>query len=523
MSDEPRPEPLDLDDVDESDLEYRPFVKYVGLGLMLCAMAGSCYAAYRLGRTMGFQDGVSSEQVAESINAAAVQNLQYVMQLASAEDSTLAALAAHPESTLAWIRDGSVRAEVQWHLADIMLKRGMIRQVHPLLDIIRQKAPADPVWASRVLTAADALAEAGNGDAKKYYRFAADRYKGLQMRAEYITALSAMSAYLMNESDDAALQALLQETESIKPEAVSLRSAVMLHRALDMQLRGNAAAAAGIFDTILAEVQKAQPNLAPAAIVCAGVTMVEQGADSALAVNLLQKGEAALGSTYADMQLRLLALRYLAKVEESRENYQLALGLLSRAEGAASGRVPKDNAFWPCLHVQRGWLHFVCRDAEHAANDFALALKRTNDVALKVQALEGASRCNIMLGKVDEAAKQAEECLQLRRTHYPELKSDIGRILLIQAKICDQKNDKNTALDLYAQAADLLTGEAEDERDNRLDALYGRAYILSKQGHWEQAAPVWEAILPLVQDQRDLLEEARSYLRHCRNNSALHP
>lgn len=518
MSDEPRPEPLDTDEVDESDLEYRPFVKYVGLGLVLCAMAGSCYAAYRLGRTMGFQDGVSSEQVAESINTAAVKNLQYVMQLASADDATLTALAAQPEQSLSWIRDAGVRAEVQWHVADIMLKRGLMPQVQPLLKQVVQKAPADPVWAARVLSAADALTAANHASAKEFYRLAADRYRTLQMQAEYVEALSCLAAWHMCGADAAALQAILKETESIGPHAAALRSSVQLHQALDMQLRADAGAPAA-FDAVLATVQGAQPNVSPTAAVCAGVAMVEKGGDAALAVNMLQKGESALGSSPAEMQVRLLALRYLAKIEESCEHYQAALGLLSRAEGVAAGRVAKDNAFWPCLFVQRGWLHFVRRDAQHAVNDFTAALKQTQDVALKVQALEGSARCHIMLGKVDEAAKQASECLALRRSHFSAQQADIGRILLIQAQIHDQKNELAAAADLYGQAADMLVGDAEAEKDNRLDALHGRAYILCKQGHWEQAAPVWEAILPLVEDQKDLHEEARSYLRHCRNNA----
>lgn len=515
MRDEPRPEPLDTEDeVDENDLEYRPFVKYVGLGLVLCTMAGSFYAAY----SMGYNDGVASGEVSESINSTAVQNLQYVMQMASSDDAMLAKMAQHPDESLAWIRDQRVRAEVQWELANIMMNRGLMNQVQPLLENLLGKIPSDPVWAARMLVTADNLAGADCKEAARYYRMAADCYKKLQLKENYVSALAGLAALYSNMIDNAALKTLLKETEPLGADAISVRSVIQLHLALDMKMHADAGAGA-VFDALLKEVQKRQPNVPPTAAVCAGIAMVEQGLDAALAANLLHKGESALGSSQAETLVRLMALRYLAHVEESRGLYQASLALLSRAEGAASGRVPKQNAFWPCLYVQRGWLHFVVRDTEHALRDFSAALKHTKDIALKVQALEGAARSNAAQGKVEEAAVQASECLALRRAHFANQQVEIGRILLVQAQICDQKDDLNAAADLYGQAANLLVGDSEEVRGCRLDALQGRAYILTQQGQWAQAAPVWEAIIPLVSDQKDLLEEARSQLRHCRNSA----
>ena len=55
--------------------------------------------------------------------------------------------------------------------------------------------------------------------------------------------------------------------------------------------------------------------------------------------------------------------------------------------------------------------------------------------------------------------------------------------------------------------------DAPDEVNNRREALLGHAYVLTELKRWAEAYAAWEQVLPLVDDQFDRREEARTQMR----------
>jgi len=144
MSDAQKPVQAPASDMEEEEveLEYRPFVKYAGLGLAALLVLGSGYATYALGYRQGYESGISSGQVEAAVNAAAVQGIAHLMQAASASDSQLQKLAEDTNRSFSWINDAAILKEAEWMLGCVLLQRKQTEKAIPLLNKLFTDVPA---------------------------------------------------------------------------------------------------------------------------------------------------------------------------------------------------------------------------------------------------------------------------------------------------------------------------------------------------------------------------------------------
>lgn len=505
--------------------EYKPAVKYAAAGLLAAAAIGLGCSLYWLGHRQGFAEGVESDLVSEKLNAAASSNLTRFMQLASADDAELQALAADPDKELAWVKDPAIRREAEWQLAAVLMKRGMLSSAESLLNGLFAAEQPGEQWAQRAAEVGDAYLAARNPqEAAAWYDRAARDFAALGRSAEQVAALQQYFAALVTTSQGCTPKALndLEQLVASGEESRPLRTAVRLHLARLHRSRGQMQAVA---DALLRITDELLPGgtpaaaLTPAEQIIAGIALAEQGKD-AEALPLLTKGEQALGHEPTDEPCRLEALRRAASVTMQRTgDVNAALALLNRAEGVAECVLPPEHEFWPCLAEQRGWLQLLAQDEESALASFLRASERSQDVAVGMQAMEGAGRCLLALNKPAESEKMLARCAELRRKQASADKAGLGRVTLLLAQAQDHQGRTDAAAASYGKAAELLEQAGAPESANYLTSLLGRGYALVQLKQWPEAQTVWEKIQPLVKDQPDRREDARRNLNECRRRN----
>ena len=522
MSDEQKPvhapaaPPVD----EEQELEYRPFVKYAGLGLAALLVLGSGYATYALGYRQGYESGISSGQVESAINSAAVQSVSHLLQISAADDAALLRMAADTDKSLGWINDAAVRREAEWAVVCALLQRNMPKVADLLLRKLLEKAPAEVIWARRAGMAAERFCSCGNAEtAAAFYRSSMNIARKCSASPEQIAAMESLAAVLINagakgEKVNAELNELLREATAMGEQALTVRALIMAHEGERLRDSGKDEESRRCFETLLKLQPQNTESLTATSAVCFGVAAKGCG-QVGQAEALLQKGAANTGITLQDILCRLLALRHLADIAQSRGDSAVALGLLNQAEGLAAGRVPANEPFWNCLFVQKGWLLFVDGDKEAAAEQFNRARANNPNPATAVQALEGSGQC-MLDTNAEDASKSFSECVELRRKHFAGDSESLGRITLLHAHARDLVNMPEQAAELYAKAAEYLTEDSPEVAENRRMALLGHAHALFRAEKWEAALAAWEKVLPLLNDKPELLEEATSRMQDCR-------
>ncbi len=512
-----------MEDDDEANLEFRPAVKYAGIGVLIALLLGVEYATYQGGYSRGYREAAHSGEVEASINRAAVENLRHFMQTASADDDTLLATLANRGNELAWIREPSVRMEAEWTLAQSALDRGRGADITDMLTALFAEAPATEVWSRRALITARYLAATADvPSAVEAYRSAISRLAALGNTDSRLVAMNEMASLLASSSDDAALAAL----DSLQNEASGLGDAGRLLRADILAYmgrlyreRGDEAAAMQSFEAALAGVNAEEVPALAGAAVCYGLALLEKG-DAAHAETLLREGVSRLGDTPADVTYLITALRALAQLEQQRGSLDVALAHLYRAEGAATNRVPEQNNFWACLYDQRGWVNLLKSAHEAALTDFrrAIDIPAADDVLL--QSLEGAGRCCIAMGDAENAVLYLTKSAELRERVMAHDCAGMGRVYLLLAQAQDMRGDSAAAAAAYGRSFEqLASASGEDDAENRLSALMGRAYALGQLGQWGEAAPLWEKAQPLVAGDAARETEVQNQLALCRRYS----
>lgn len=523
MSDEKKsvPAPSSAVDGEEVELEYRPFVKYTGIGLAVLLVLGSGYATYALGFRQGYESGISSGQVESAINSAAVQSIANLLQAPAADDSELLRMAAHTDKSLSWINDESVRREAEWTLVCALLQRGMAEQANTLFLQILTSAPAESLWSRRACMTAERLLAYGQAtEAAETYRKALNIARKCSATAEQVSAMEGLTAVLLNagargENVHTELNDLLREASSLGAPALTVRAMILLHEGERLRDMGKAGDAARCFETLLQLLPEQVDKLPSAAVICFGAAAGECGKPEQ-AEALLNLGLKQPVISLQDTLCHLLALRHLSEMAQARGDHAAAMALLNRAEGLATGRVAAGEAFWNCLFVQKGWLLLLAGNKDAAAEQFNRARHNTPNPATCVQALEGAGRC-ILDTHAEEASGLFAECTQLRRKHFPDDFEALGRVSLLHAHARDLVNMPEQAAELYAKAAEYLQGETPVIADNRRMALLGRAHALFRAEKWEAALTAWEAVLPLLGDKPELQAEATARMQDCRS------
>lgn len=524
MSDEQKPvqTPPAAMEEEEVELEYRPFVKYAGLGLAALLVLGSGYATYALGYRQGYESGISSGQVEASVNAAAVQGIAHLMQAASASDSELLKLAENTEQSFAWINDTAIRKEAEWMLGCVLLQRKQTEKAIPLLRKLFDDVPIEPLWCRRAGIVAESLFNAGTpGEARQWYRKTADMAKQCALVHEYAQALEGVAAICLSagaagEKVNGELNSLLREAESLGEAALSVRAMILVHEGERLRLLGRDEDANKSFAALLRLLPSDKGSIPPAALICFGVAAQEIG-QAEQAEQLFQQGEARLSLSQQDTLCRLLALRYQSTMAQDRGDYATAMTLLSRAEGVAAGRVAADEPFWNCLFVQKGWLALLLEDKKTALECFSRALNNNPLPATAVLSMEGAGRCHLDAQQGEEASRLFSDCLQLRLKHFASDTPSLGRLALLHAHARDMVNMPEQAAELFAKAAEWLQGDTPDIAENRRMALLGLAHALFRAEKWESALAAWEKVLPLLNDMPEQQHEATRRMQDCRS------
>lgn len=504
---------------DGGDLEFKPWVKWAAAGVLACVMAGTCLYCYRAGAEQGQSLGYSAGYTAG-------------VSMAVASDEVLANLAADIETAFAPVSDAALRAENEWLLAQTLFNRGNHAAAAKVLGKLFPLVPRNAEWAKRALFSADCFAASAGETrayARPYYRLAAEVFAECGNTEGRTEALNNTLALLMAESAKpgeelaADLDALLDEAEPLGAPAALLCACVKLHLGQLNREQGHAAEAARLFRETAALLQAA-PDSAAAAV-CRGLVAMEMG--DANAAELLAKAEPELGRSPAETSLRLLALRAMAQMAAAQEGQALqALAYLNRAAGVADVALEPEHAFWSALYDQRGWLLFCEEDYAAAAADFKRAAECAPTPEFRLQPLEGAGRCCMQLNQEEEARRLFDECLTQRRTHSPQDTVSLGRVLLLQAQLCDRMGDLPAALAAYAEAATCLQKPAEvdtagdDVQSNYRTALLGHAFALSRAEAWEPALAAWELVQQKLADSPERVEEAERFIRECRLHTA---
>lgn len=520
MEEEKSAEPSTQSVVEEI-LEFRPWVKWCGLGLAGLVSIGLFLGTYYIGRSQGEEAGylqaTCSGMVQKALNEAASQNVLNFMRLASAGEEELLKAAMDTQSAFGWIQEPEVRLEAEWCLADALLDRGKAEAALSVLTPLFKQAPHSIEWAYRALQTGNALTTAQQyAEAAAYYKLAVQYFaenKQENWRLEAMGQLIALAACASQDSAAALaeLEKLLSEMTNSDEGTCQLRSMALVHMGELHRCAGDKAQADEKFRAALAEVENLR-TVRPEGAVSRGTALLALG-DAAAAEPMLRMAENNPGNSLADVSTRLLALRQLAVIEQERGHHVTALALMHRSQGMAEGRVLRGNAFWPCLYDQRGWMHFMVQNYQTALQDFNAALADAQPALLKIQPLEGAARCYMELGRGNEAMSLLEECLKLRQQHAANDTASLGRVNLLLGQILDQQGKIAEAEAAYAVAMEKLPADVPEEQGNRLMAMLGRGYALIELQRWADAYTVWEQTLPLVEDQHDRREEVRSQLR----------
>lgn len=505
----------------EEVLEFRPWVKWCGLGLAGLASLGFFLGTYYIGRSQGeeagFNKATCSGMVQKSLNEAASQNVLNFMRLASAGEEELQKAAMDTQAAFGWIQEPEVRQEAEWCLADALLERGKAEAAVFVLNPLFKQVPHSIEWACRALQAGHVLTNAQlYAEAAVFYKLAADYFaenKQESWRQEALGQLIALAACAPQDSVTslAALESLLEQLVNSDEGTCQLRSMALVHMGELYRASGDDARAEEKFRAALAEVENLR-TVRPEGAVSRGTALLALG-DAAAAEPMLRMAENNPGNSLADVSTRLLALRQLAVIEQQRGHQVTALALLHRTQGMAEGRVLRGNSFWPCLYDQRGWMHFMAQNYQTALLDFNAALADAQPALLKIQPLEGAARCYLELGRSQEALPLLEECLKLRQQCAAGDSASTARVNLLLGQIHDQQGRVAEAEAAYAIAMEKLPAEVPEEQGNRLTAMLGRAYALTELQRWADAYAVWQQLLPLVEEQYDRREEVRSQLR----------
>lgn len=506
---------------EEEALEFKPVVKYAGLGLAVLLLVGVEYATYSVGHDRGYEEAIASGTVQEKVNAAAVENLTHFMQMAVSGDQELIAAVQNHAKVLEWIREPSVRMEAEWTLAQALIDRGLVEKGAEMLSALIPAAPQTELWARRASLVAGAFAQVGQEEAAlAYYRLAAGIYTALEQPENQVAVLSEMVELLAAspspvEEVIATLDALQQEAASSGAAAKGLRSSILAYMGSLYRSCGDREASLRCFGQALADMPADKmPDLVGAAV-CYGMALLEKG-DTQKAEKLLRDSVSRLADSPAEISFQVSAMRELARLEQERGNSEEALGLLYRAEGAATGRIPADNPFWPCLFDQRGWINLVKQFYDSALADFNKALQYKGQPNLLAQPLEGMGRCCLAMGESGEAVQYLTRVLELRKQHMPAAKAELGRVYLLLGQAHDMAGQTPAAIEAYEQSCSLLPSGSSDCHFAEMSL----AYAYSQVKRWSAAYRLWDSLQAVYAENDPRREEVRAQLAICRRNGA---
>lgn len=514
-------------------MEFKPVVKYAAIGLAVAALLGVEYATYRVGFSNGYVEGVNSGEVSESVNVMAVDNLRHFMQISTADDASLLETVRNREKTLAWITEPSVRQEAEWTLAQALITRGLTIEANEMLQQLLPDANnCTEVWLRRSLVVARALADEKHyAEAEHYYQYAEQYYAAQKNNDALVSLLAERVAYLpLYVTDVTALQKQLtsfaMQAAKLGPKGKELYASLMAWKGRLFREQGTPESlqkAHKCFELALREVDTTRvPELAGASV-CVASLLIDKG-ETARAAELLRDALARLGDNPSGAPYMLQALRDLARIEQENGNLDAALALLYRAEGVALTHESPQSSFWNCLYDQRAWLNLRKGNPEGALIDFENALNRSGELpVLRAQPLEGAARSCMATGNIDKAATYLAECVEIRKTHFANDPAALGRAALLLGQVHDMRGEVSEAVDMYSLAADMLPAEENDAGEDRVTAMFAKAYALAQLRKWTESATVWNDLLHTLPKDSKRRREVSDQLDACKLKGAVLP
>lgn len=512
----------------KEEYEFKPAVKRIAAGLLVVAIAALEISAYRVGVSHGYEKGQDSPSPkAQALSdEKAVLNLSHCLKHLSGDDASLERLAAHRRGELAWIKDAALLREVKWMLCDALIRRGLLSSARPLADEIfgEEGLNPDAAWTHRLESAA--AAEAKQGDparALSLYTRARENYARLGLVHDELRCLNSEAELAAADGDPQTLVSTLKKiygrAGSLGEPGLGLQTSALVHLGRVFRAQGDADGANKYFGLAVRAWQGKRPLPEPAsARICLGEALLELGR-RAEAEELLESGVNACSAAGAEGSYLLSGLRSLARLASEKKQFDDALPLLYRAEGIARARLGEDSPYWPCLYDQRGWALLNKGMPEQALADFQKAAAFTGEPAALAQALEGAGRASIELGRPDDAAAALEQAAALRSRHFEKDLASKARVNRTLGLALDMKGDTNGSIAAYRAALGelrLCGDTAPPELKAALLLSLGYAYSENKQ--WKQALSCWEEVLPLLDEDRR--QEILDQIHGCRRETA---
>lgn len=518
----------------EENLEFKPWVKMVAWGAAgLSCLSLAYYAFYNWGYASGARDATAQAegcltdilQVVALQDAAAAdreekeapQTAEGAAVQSSPSNEALLQMAHRRAELFAGVANPALRREALGLLLSALIDRDLLGSAEDLLaEVMPPAKPESPVWARRMLQAARWLARHSRWEqAKAYMQCVEDAQAsadGLEAALREHVEIIGLAG-LPREALCAELASLVEKAAGAHP---MLGAELQVYLGKLYREQGDDTRADAHFHAALTAMDARRQEGGALPRVCYGVALYETG-ERKKAEEWLMAGLA--DNNPADStDMRAIALRHLATLCLEAGRPMEALRYLHRAEGEATGRIPKNSSFWLCLGDQRAWALYSMHEYEESLAGFrqVLAAAGEEHESLRAQPLEGVARCCLSLGQAQEAIRAAADCISLRERLWSGDKVSLGRVYILLGQAYDQGGQVLSAAEAYGRAAAVLPAD----HGGRLMALSGQAYALTQAQRWQEAAQAWELLLPLLpQEDEARIEHAKERLAACRQKA----
>lgn len=505
----------------EEALEFKPGVKITAGALLFIAWVGLCFAFYRLGKQVGYDDALATGMVSKQVNEEAIRNISYFLRLASADDQTLLDTVRNHDKSLSWVKDPQLKREGLGMLLSVLISRGYISEAAPILEEILPPDPASPAWIERMQKTARYYALADDWEQSMHWFRRAEcagqaQDNGIQWKdtlrehAFLLESGGGGSAEKRRET----FQKLLDQQKNHAADDAELHAELLVLMGRVQQELGHKDEALALYREAIGSASTAGKTLRCSTLACYGAAYLELG-DAENAEKYLRAALERRENGNAQMLALCMCMRDLATYSLSSNQARQALDQLKAARDVATPLIPADSLFWASLSEQHGWALFMSKQYDAAQTEFRSVLESVEgkDKQLRIRPLEGLARCCLALGRVEEAFPAAEECIALRERYYPADKEGLGRVSLLLGQACDQAGHADKAAQAYGRASELLP----EGNPDRLMAIVSQAYSLTQTRQWEVAARIWEKALPLIPpDDVAFRERIATQLTNCR-------
>lgn len=522
--------PSGADPEPEPEYEFKPFVKWIAVGVLAVLIIGIEIGAYRIGVSHGFEQGQQepSALTQAKSDAKAVLNLKHFLKCAAADDATLRRLVANRKQELAWIHEKNLLREVEWMLGSTMIQRGKVVESRSLLDELFPSVGSEPdrVWTHRIEMAADAESKQGSASrALKGYSQAAAHYARLGLVRDELRCLNHEVELLTKEDDPHALvdalKKLYQRAGELGEAGRSLQVNTLAHLGRIFRAQGDISGSNKYFELAVKEWKGEKNQKLASARICLGEALLESGRQEE-AAKLIEQGVADCSAVGSEAEYLMSGLRSLARLAVERGDLDAALAFLYRAEGVAHANLPEHSPYWPCLFDQRGWVLLQKGVPELALADFTRAVSSDAEPSALAQSCEGIGRASIELGRAKEAAMSLEKALRLREEHFAGDFASKARVARLLGMACDMQNDTEGSIRAYRRGlVDLSRLGTDAHSALKVDLLMGLGYAYSERKQWELARDCWEQVLPLLSEERR--REVKVQLDDCKRSLAKLP